>query len=248
MRRLILPMLLLAAVVTQSRAQDAAQPQQPSAPQQPAAEAAPAQPAQPAVPQQPAAEPAPNPAPAPAQPAEAPRPGIYPKSWELKFEHSMPKRVEINIGNGNRAYWYMTYTVTNESDREQLFLPMFELLTEDGRLSRNDRNIPKSVFEAIKQREGARFLQPAALIGGELRLGPDEAKDGVAIWPEPTPEMGSFSIFATGLSGETATVPGPDGKPVILRKTLQLNYLIRGDDVHPGEDEINENPEEWVMR
>jgi hypothetical protein len=35
---------------------------------------------------------------------------------------------------------------------------------------------------------------------------------------------------------------------VILRKTLQLNYLVRGDDVYPGEDEVNENPQEWVMR
>ena len=43
-------------------------------------------------------------------------------------------------------------------------------------------------------------------------------------------------------------VKGPDGKPVILRKTLQLNYLVRGDDVYPGEDEVNENPEVWVMR
>jgi hypothetical protein len=60
--------------------------------------------------------------------------------------------------------------------------------------------------------------------------------------------MGQFSIFITGLSGETATVTRHDAKPVILRKTLQLNYLIRGDAVYPGEDEINENPQQWVMR
>lgn len=179
---------------------------------------------------------------------EFPKPSVYPKTWELDFEHSMPKRVEIDLGSGPRAYWYINYTVTNNTDREQLFLPVFEMLTEDGRIIRNDFKIPRPVFDAIKKREGARFLQPAALVGGELRLGPDEAKDGVAIWPEPTQEMGSFSIFVTGLSGETANVTGPDAKPVILRKTLQLNYLIRGDDVYPGEDEINENPRQWVMR
>jgi hypothetical protein len=179
---------------------------------------------------------------------EFPKPALYPRSWELNFEHSMPKRVEVNTGDGVRAFWYMTYTITNNSDREQLFLPLFELVTEDGRIHRSDFRIPKVVFDTVKKREGARFMQPAPLIGGELRLGPDEAKDGVAIWPEPTPEMGQFSIFVTGLSGETANVPGPDGKPVILRKTLQLNYLVRGDDVYPGEDEINENPQQWVMR
>ena len=35
---------------------------------------------------------------------------------------------------------------------------------------------------------------------------------------------------------------------VILRKTLQLNYLINGDEVYPGEDVVNENPSQWVMR
>ena len=60
--------------------------------------------------------------------------------------------------------------------------------------------------------------------------------------------MGRFSIFVTGLSGENATVKGPDDKDVILRKTLQLNYLIRGDEVYPGEDEVNDDSQEWVMR
>jgi len=182
--------------------------------------------------------------------ADYPKPSPYPKSWELKFEHGTPKRVVVQPANSNvpRAYWYMTYTVTNDTDQEQLFLPSFELLTEDGRLVRNDINIPKAVFDTIKKREGMRYLTEAAQIGGELRLGPDQAKDGVAIWPEPSAEMGRFSIFVSGLSGETATVKGPDGKDQILRKTLQLNYLIRGDDVYPGEDEVNENPQEWVMR
>ena len=182
--------------------------------------------------------------------ADYPKPSPYPKSWEIAFEHGIPKRVVVQTAGSNvpKAFWYMTYTVTNNTDKEQLFLPALELLTEDGRVIRNDFKIPRSVFEAIKKREGDRFLQPAALVGGELRLGPDQAKDGVAIWPEPAPEMGRFSIFVSGLSGETATVKGPDGKDIILRKTLQLNYLIRGDDVYPGEDDVNENPSEWVMR
>src|SRR6185312_5605078 len=134
------------------------------------------------------------------------------------------------------------------TDTEQLFLPSFDMALEDGRIVRDDVKIPKVVFDAIKKREGAKFLEPAPLIGGQLRIGPDQAKDGVAIWPEVTLKMGHFSIFCSGLSGETATVKGPDGKDVILRKTLQLNYLIRGDDIYPGEDEVNENPQQWVMR
>ena len=87
-------------------------------------------------------------------------------------------------------------------------------------------------------------------------IGEDQTKDGVAIWKEPTPRMGRFSIYIQGLSGEAVTlkddqgneVKTPDGKPVILRKTLQLNYFIRGDEVYPGEDDVNDLPEQWVMR
>jgi len=178
-----------------------------------------------------------------------PKPSPYPKFWELKFEHSKPKRLVVNDDKGvPRAYWYMTYTVTNDTDSEQLFLPSFELVTEDGKITKDKINVPRPVFDQIKKIEGARFLQMPALIGGSLRIGPDQAKDGVAVWQEPSPEMGNFNIFVSGLSGETATVKDANDKAQILRKTLQLNYLIRGDEVYPGEDEVNENPQEWVMR
>jgi len=184
--------------------------------------------------------------------ADYPKPSLYPTSWELKFEHGKPTRIVV----GDHAYWYMTYTVTNTSDREQAYLPMFELLTKDGQVFRSDKNIPKAAFDAIKQREKKQFLEPFTLIGGELRLGEDQAKDGVAIWEEPTARMGQFSIFVGSLSGEATVlkddkgkeIKSADGKPIIMRKTLQLNYFIRGDEVYPGEDEVNENPEEWVMR
>jgi hypothetical protein len=187
---------------------------------------------------------------APAIRAEYPKPSPYPKTWELDFVHGKPQRVVVQDAQSNapRAYWYMTYQVTNNTNDEQPFLPAFELVTQDGRVIRNDFKIPRVVFDEIKKREGAKYLEPAALIAGQLRIGKDQAKDGVAIWPEPSPEMGQFSIYVSGLSGEIAQVKGATTKPVILHKTLQLNYLIRGDEVYPGEDEVNENPSQWVMR
>src|SRR5688572_15895179 len=130
-----------------------------------------------------------------------PTPSLYPKAWQLDFVHGKPTRIVVQPPGSAvpKAYWFMTYTVTNNTDKEQLFLPSFELATEDGKVIRNDVNIPQVVFESIKKREGMRFLEPAALIGGQLRLGPDQARDGVAIWPEPGPEMGQFAVFVTGL-------------------------------------------------
>jgi hypothetical protein len=204
-----------------------------------------------------------------ARAGDFPEPSPYPVSWELKFEHSGPKRIVVTIPNvGNRAFWYITYSVTNDSKDDQAFLPEFTMVTKDGRTIRSDQGVPFKVFEAIKRREGKEFLLPPSKVAGTLRVGEDQARDGVAMWPEPMAEMGSFSIFVGGLSGETVTMKMVDGKPVkvkpenisqelkgvkdedvlILRKTLQLNYVVFGDDIFPGMDEVNVRPEQWVMR
>jgi hypothetical protein len=186
----------------------------------------------------------------PAAHAAYPTPSLYPISWELTFTHSAPKRVVVSVPGQNapQAYWYMTYTITNPTDRERTFLPLFELLTQDGQVIRSDKNIPGRVLEVIRARENNPSLLASAQIGGTLRIGEDQAKEGVAVWEEIPGRAGQFSIFVQGLSGESAKVKGPGGKDITLRKTLQLNYLIRGDEVYPGEDEVNENPSRWVMR
>src|SRR5262245_12741021 len=120
--------------------------------------------------------------------ADHPKPSVYPVSWELKFDHSKAKRIVVDVpGTGARqAFWYMTYTVMNPTDQEQVFLPQFELLTRDGKVIRSDNNISPVVFDAIKARErGTAGLQSALQIAGPLRVGEDQAKEGVAIWQEP---------------------------------------------------------------
>jgi hypothetical protein len=69
--------------------------------------------------------------------------------------------------------------------------------------------------------------------------------------------MGSFNIFAGGLSGEFVFLKDdqgkpltePDGKtPIIVRKTLQLDYAVYGDEFYPGRNEVHETGTRWVMR
>jgi len=188
-------------------------------------------------------------APTPSQAEPYPVPSPYPISWELEFEHATPKRIAVDTGTGTpQPYWYMTYTVTNNSREERTFLPFFEMVTNTGQTLRSDKGLHKAVFDAIKRREGNRLLEDFLQIGGSIRIGPDQARDGVAIWPEPDARMGRFSIFVGGLSGEAVITKGPDDKNVFLRKSLQLNYFIRGDEVYPGEDDVNVDAERWVMR
>jgi hypothetical protein len=190
--------------------------------------------------------------PAPVSAKGYPEPSIYPISWELDFKHGDPKRVVV----GTTPYWYVTYTVTNNSGAEQNFIPDFQMLTNDGKVVKSDRNIPIEAFDKIKSREGARLLQPASQIGGPLRQGPDQAKDGVAIWQEPTARMGSFKIFVGGLSGEYAILKDDQGQPVMdadklpvmLHKTFEVDYSIYGDEFYPGRDDVHELKHSWIMR
>lgn len=182
-----------------------------------------------------------------------PKPSPYPVSWELKFEHSKPKRIVVTpTGSAKpQAYWYMTYTVTNLGEQKQKFLPVFELMTEEGKVTRSDNNIPNAVLETIRVREKAPKLESVTEIGGIVLIGEDQARDGVAIWAEPKAEMGQFTIFVTGLSGEAVIVKDDKDEkkePTVLRKTLQMDYHMPGDDKYPGVDVVETSSEQWIMR
>lgn len=191
-----------------------------------------------------------------------PKPSAYPVSWELKFEHSVPKRIVVTPKGGKtaEAYWYITYTVSNLGKEEQRFLPVFQMLSDEDKVIRSDTGIPTEVLATIRLREKAPHLLSATDVGGILRVGEDQAKDGVAIWREPKAEMGQFTIFVTGLSGEAIILKddsgnvvekaGKDGKkePVILFKTLQVRYHMAGDEKFPGNDAVELVDRSWVMR
>ncbi len=186
-----------------------------------------------------------------------PEPSKYPISWELKFHHSIPKRVVVNLPDkGAVAYWYITYNVANLTDTEQQFLPTFEMVTSDGKVIGSDFAIPDKVFEKIKSAEGNNLLERMPGISGPIRIGEDQSKDGVAIWQEPASRMGNFQIFVEGLSGEAVELKDADGKPqldadgnpMFLHKTLEMDFSIYGDELYPDKDEVHAKDERWVMR
>ncbi|MGC4032525.1 MAG: hypothetical protein QM754_12495 [Tepidisphaeraceae bacterium] len=187
-----------------------------------------------------------------------PEPSKTPVSWELKFQHAAPRRIVVNVPGSNvpKAYWFVTYTVTNNNDENVNFLPTFEWVTKEGKVIRSDKNIPSVVFDKIKAQTGNKLLEDAFHIAGNLRQGDDQAKDGVAIWEEPEGRLGDFQLFVTGLSGESTPltdsagkpVNGPQGRPLLLFKTLELDYRNAGDEVYPGNDLLQKTGQKWVMR
>ena len=58
-----------------------------------------------------------------------------------------------------------------------------------------------------------------------------------------------LSLFIAGLSGETARLRNPaTGDEVILRKTRQRDYLIRGSAIARGSRPAEFRRERWVLR
>jgi len=194
-----------------------------------------------------------------------PKPSPHKISWELDLEHGQPTRILVQEPGGAapKAYWYVTFTVTNNTKEDQLFLPVFELVDTKGNVHRSEKDVPKAVFDTIKIREGKKLMEPIGTVSGKLLVGSDQARESVAIWPEPMERMGTFTIFVTGLSGETVWYK--DGKEVhmtqadwtkikpeqageILRKTLALEYQVPGDEFFPGRDRVVLKSKDWVMR
>jgi len=194
-----------------------------------------------------------------------PKPSVNRVSWELDFKHGLPQRIAVTLPGADapKAFWYMTFTVTNNSKEEQSFLPIFDLVDDHGNVHRSDQNIPKNVFDAIKAREKIKLLEPISKASGRILVGPDQAHDSVAIWPEPLERMGSFTIYVTGLSGEAVWFKDGQETPLskadwvktkpedagnILRKTLQIDIQVPGDEFNQGRDIVLKKHEDWVMR
>lgn len=201
----------------------------------------------------------------PAKVHAYPKPSVNRVSWELDFTHGLPSRIAVTLPGADapKAFWYMTFTVTNNTKEEQSFLPVFDLVDDHGNIHRSDQNIPKDVFTAIKAREKIKLLEPISKAAGRILVGPDQAHDSVAIWPEPLERMGTFSIFITGLSGEAVWFKDGKETPLnkadwvktkqdeageILRKTLQIDIQIPGDEFYQGHDKVIQKDERCVMR
>ena len=213
-------------------------------------------------------------APAPAATSQDtgtfPIPSATSEAWELDLDYRLPKPIR----SGGRWYWYMPYTVTNNSGADRLFIPDVTVVTSEGVIINADENIPASVTDDVERRLGNPLLERPEEVIGELRQGEDFAIDSVAIWPNPTGEMYRMDVFFAGLSGETQPLLDPrtgepllqaqrdeltgqfmldeNGqplrRPVLARRTLRINFATPGSPPSPREQLIRMVDEESVMR
>ncbi len=219
------------------------------------------------------------------------RPSPIPVSWELNFKATPPMRITVDTGKGGTTYWYVLYTVTNNTHQDVDFHPAIVRVNEiesdltadqaktnpakASRITTDDAivGIHPKVFAAIKKRYANThpFLTSPVEAIGRLLQGRDNARTSVAIFRDPDPRVSKFTIYVSGLSGETKAIPNPkydpkraaqkkagDNNPggtpddnpefFVLRKTLAMPFTLPGDMKTRRSATPKPGPISWVMR
>lgn len=177
-----------------------------------------------------------------------PTPAAVPYRWELAFEPG-PLRLYVDSASNSDVYWYFTYKITNRTGRDQVWAPSLTLFTDLGEIMQSGRGVPANVVDAIDDLLGNELLETQNEIIGDIHHGKEHAKEGIAVWPALGTDINEISLFIAGISGETARITNPlTNEDVLLRKTLQRDYLIRGDALARGSKPIELIRQEWILR
>ena len=181
---------------------------------------------------------------APAR-ADKPKPAPAPVAWEMQVKLSQPMRVTVDTGAGARTYWYLLYTVTNNTGREVPFLPEIVRVNEIETETTADRAEAEpekastlevdpaimphpTVFRAIQSRHAKThpFLVKPVRAIGPLLQGSDNARTSVAIFPDLDPRVSKFTLYFGGLSGETMNRRNPAYRKAAAVRTGTENDRI----------------------
>ncbi len=179
----------------------------------------------------------------------APEPDPVPRRWELDAKMGPLRVVTMSVNGSPRAFYYMTYRVTNNSGEDLLFAPAFHLATDQGELLRSGRGVPLAVTDALIESQQNPLLEDQISIIDQLPQGPENAVQGLVAWPANDFDIDELTVYVAGLSGETKTVARPDnGEPVILRKTMMIRYPVPGTLEGRGSRPLKPNQQRWILR
>jgi hypothetical protein len=191
----------------------------------------------------------------------APEPAIVPADgqWTVDTEFAHPQQIVLHRSSDKKPvrFWYTIITLTNNTDQDVDFFPKCDLMTDTFRITQAGKDVSQVVFEHIKERHKSRypFLERLSKSGNRILQGEDNAKDIAIIWPDFDVKAKNISLFIAGLSNETVAINHPvekddygNPRKVFLRKTLELNYNLKGDPVLRSAANLIYKGKRWIMR
>ena len=180
-----------------------------------------------------------------------PRPHPSPRGWQLDFKYGPMKQIRLVLPGQSvpKTFWYMHYTVTNNTGRDVEFFPRAHLFTGTGQLIEAMQGVDALAYPTIAKMLGRELLEQELFVRGKLLQGEENARESVIIWRDFDPRAISFKVFVSGLSGEAAWVKDPmSGRKIALVKTLQLSYGLTSDRTVVTEQTAERKDKEWIMR
>lgn len=186
--------------------------------------------------------------------ARPPEPNPIPVRWQLDLDVGPLRVASVETpGQGPMLYYYLTYTVTNNTDQDILLAPSFELATETGTNVVAGQGVPAVVTREILERLNNPLLNDQVGMIGVLRRGEAHARDGLVVWPVRDTQADKARVYMAGFSGETTRIEVIDhesGNPrdVVLRKTLMAIHEIPGHVGGRGNAPIERVESKWIMR
>ncbi|MEZ6241811.1 MAG: hypothetical protein R3B57_02095 [Phycisphaerales bacterium] len=186
--------------------------------------------------------------------AAPPEPSPVPVTWEFDFREGPLRLVTVDVpGVGPRAYFYLTFTITNFWGGELLYAPEFQMKTEEGDVLTSGQNVPPQVTEYILNLLNNPLIDDQIQILGPVLEGVENAKSGVVIWPANDLDVDEIMVFAANLSGEhtifwTKDPKTHERKRIVLRKTLMLRYDTPGEIAGRGARPLDLVEKRWIMR
>lgn len=154
-----------------------------------------------------------------------PAPSPIPTAWELTLQPATPSRIQVD----GRTYWYLLYTVINNTGQDVDFHPEIvrvneieSELTAEQAAAKPDQapgvtidpaivGVPTRVYQAIAGQHARThpFLVTPVKAISRLLQGKDNAVTSIAVFPDLSPRVSKFTIYFGGLSGEKIAKANP---------------------------------------
>ncbi|MBL4884435.1 MAG: hypothetical protein JKY95_07860 [Planctomycetaceae bacterium] len=136
-----------------------------------------------------------------------------------------------------------------------IFIPEFTLIPTDTDNKQEfiDVIVPE-VVEQINKKERRKYKNSVTVVGAvpkatTEKINDDNAIYGVAVFRGINPEIDRFTIYMNGFSNGYEVTEGPDGEPLVNRKTIMQKVWRPGDEFDPESLELSYvGDPEWVFR
>jgi len=193
----------------------------------------------------------------------APKADIATTAWQLDLEFFDPQRMTLRLPGDEHetTFWYVLYQVTNRTGKDVEFYPSFRIVTDTLQVVEGGADVSPAVYDAIKARHVRQFpfFAPPAKVTGLLLQGEENSRASAAVFRTFDEAASSFTLFISGLSGESERVRNPafdvkrgeseeNPRAFWLRRTLAVMYDLPGDPQTRASATPVRRSREWVMR